>query len=330
MRDGYNRDINYLRLSVTDRCNLRCRYCLPKEGLSLMGREDILAYEELLKIVAAAVETGISKIRITGGEPLVRKGIIEFISHLREIEGIKDISLTTNGILLASFAEAIYRAGIKRINISLDSLRKEKYRRITGGGDLDAVLEGIEEARRLGFSPIKINAVVVKGFNDDEILDFAGLAVSEPFQVRFIELMPLGEKTATDNGNYLSNEIVHKTITGKYLLEPLARDDAGTDGPARIYKISGGRGEIGFISPLSHNFCHLCNRLRLTSQGRLLSCLLYPEEIDLKGPLRAGCTGEELAFLIRRAVMVKPVKHQISCDRADLKKCRREMSKIGG
>lgn len=330
MQDSYKREINYLRVSVTDRCNLRCQYCKPKEGSSREGRDDILSFEEIHRVVRLAVGLGITKIRITGGEPLVRKGLVGFIRDLREIEGLTDISLTTNGVLLAPLAAEIHRAGIRRINISLDSLDEAKYARITGGGDLRAVQAGIEEARRLGFDPIKINNVAIRGFNDDEILDFAEMACRNPFQVRFIELMPVGPAGPLGDGNYLSNHVVRGIIEGSYRLEELNSRGPGNAGPARIFRIEGGRGEIGFISPLSHTFCDSCNRLRLTADGSLLSCLLYPDGIDLKGSLRGGCSDEKLGELLKRAIMVKPMQHQASHDPGQVKKCGRHMYRIGG
>ncbi len=330
MQDRYNREINYLRISVTDRCNLRCQYCKPKEGASQVGREDILSFEEIHRIVRLAVGLGITKIRVTGGEPLLRRGLTGFIRDLSQIEGLADISLTTNGILLAPMAAAIRQAGIRRINISLDSLDKAKYARITGGGELRAVLAGIEEAKRLSFDPIKINNVAIRGFNDDEILDFADLAFNNPFQVRFIELMPVGPTGSLGNGNYLSNLVVREIIGGRYRLQETNLQGNGHAGPARIFRIEGGRGEIGFISPLSHTFCDSCNRLRLTADGSLLSCLLYPDGIDLKKTLRGGCSDENLSELLKRAIMVKPMQHQASHDPGQVKKCGRHMYRIGG
>jgi len=192
MIDSYNREINYLRVSVTDRCNLRCIYCMPKEGLSVIGHDDILRYEEILRVIRASIQLGIAKVRVTGGEPLVRRGILDFLCKLKTIDELRDVSLTTNGILLESLAEGIFEAGIRRINISLDSLNPEKYEHVTRGGSLERVLRGINEARRAGFFPIKINIVVIKGFNDDEILSFARQTIENPYQIRFIELMPLG------------------------------------------------------------------------------------------------------------------------------------------
>ena len=239
MIDQHNRDINYLRISVTDRCNLRCLYCMPKEGLSLIGHDDILRYEEILKFIRVAVKLGISKIRITGGEPLVRRGIVDFIARLKSIPGLNDISLTTNGIRLEDYAERLYQAGMTRINISLDSLNPKKYAEITRGGDLEAVLRGIDRVYRAGFSPIKINTVAIKGANDDEILDFARLTLDKPFQVRFIEMMALGRTAQNQNNLYLSNDVVMEKINRVYRLESVNGLNSKMDGPARRYRITG-------------------------------------------------------------------------------------------
>ncbi|MBN1380662.1 MAG: GTP 3',8-cyclase MoaA [Deltaproteobacteria bacterium] len=330
MNDKYDRDINYLRVSITDRCNLRCKYCLPKEGISLIGHDDILRYEEILKVIRVTVGLGIRKIRLTGGEPLVRKGLIEFIGEVNAIDGINDISLTTNGILLEAYAEKLFNAGIKRINISLDSLDESKYADITRGGNLQAVLRGIETVNRVGFSPIKINTVVIKGFNENEILDFAGMSLEKPYQIRFIELMPMGGRNR--NNQYLSNDLVMSEIQKVYDLESLNGKRTKTDGPARIYKIKGGRGELGFISPVSHHFCFSCNRLRLTADGQLRACLLSDDEVDLKESLRAGCSEDELARIIKSAIINKPISHNLNTidEEYHQKKCVREMSTIGG
>lgn len=327
MIDEYNRDISYLRVSVTDRCNLRCRYCMPKEGLSLAGHDDILRYEEMLRIIGVAVRMGVAKVRITGGEPLIRRGVVDFIARLKALEGLRDISITTNGILLEKFAPGLFAAGVKRINVSLDSLDAEKYARITRGGQLGDVLRGIDAVHRLGFSPIKINVVVIKGVNDDEVLNFAGLTLDKPYQVRFIELMPFG---SGKNDRYLSNEVVMARIGDTYPLEAAAGAGAGTDGPARVYRIAGGAGEIGFISPLSHSFCSSCNRLRLTADGCLRACLLMDEEIDLKTPLRSGCSDKDIEELIRGAVRKKSEQHSAARGEGVLKKCAKQMSSIGG
>jgi GTP 3',8-cyclase len=330
MLDQYKRDINYLRVSITDRCNLRCIYCMPKEGLSLLGHDDIMRYEEIYRIIRVAVDGGIRKIRITGGEPLCRRGVIDFISSLKIIADLEDISLTTNGTLLENCAGRLYHAGVKRINISLDSLNPQKYASITRGGDVNAVLRGIEAVHRTGFSPIKINVVAIKGFNDDEILDFARLSIVKPYQIRFIEMMTIGHTDLDQNDKYLSNEIIKAMIHQKYQLESIEGESRRMDGPAQIYRILGGAGEIGFISPVSHQFCQSCNRLRLTANGHLRACLLADEETDLMGAMRSGCDDAFLAKLIRDAIAQKPMQHGLACNKSHIKKCMTDMSSIGG
>ncbi|MFA4915561.1 MAG: GTP 3',8-cyclase MoaA [Syntrophales bacterium] len=331
MIDKYERDVNYLRISVTDRCNLCCTYCTPIEGRSLLGHDDILRYEEILRVVRAAVKMGIVKVRVTGGEPLVRRGIVDFIGLLKSIRELTDISLTTNGIFLESFAVRLFGAGVKRINISLDSLNAGKYAHITRGGDLSAVLRGIDKVYGVGFSPIKINIVAIRGFNDDEILNFARLTLDKPYQIRFIEMVPIGKAGLENNGRYLSNEIVRERICSFHRLEPVnGNQGAAVGGPARMYRIVDSLGEIGFISPISHQFCHSCNRLRLTADGHLRACLLSDEEIDLKGPMRDGCSDEELEGLIKMVIAGKPEHHSIALSENRIKKCVREMVSIGG
>jgi cyclic pyranopterin phosphate synthase len=332
MLDKFKREINYLRVSITDRCNLRCVYCMPKEGISQLGHEDILRYEEMLRIIGIAKKLGIVKVRVTGGEPLVRRGVTEFLYALGKL-GLEDISLTTNGVLLESLADPIRKAGVDRINVSLDSLDPERYARITRGGDLSAVLRGLEQADRLGFSPIKINVVTVRGFNDDETLSFARLALGKPYQIRFIELMPIGGH-GENTEQYISNDELMERIgnIGKLLPVEGRKQGKKLEGPARLFRLEGARGVIGFISPISHNFCHACNRLRLTADGGLRACLMVDGEIDLKEPMRRGCTDEELEQLIRRAIMNKPLGQHTDgigedCSR---RKCAREMSTIGG
>jgi cyclic pyranopterin phosphate synthase len=329
MLDKFNREINYLRVSITDRCNLRCSYCRPKEGISLQGHEDILRYEEIIRVIRVAVKMGLVKVRVTGGEPLVRRGCVEFLTELKKINGLRDISLTTNGILLETFAQKIFDAGIGRINISLDSLNKDKYFHITNGGDLDAVLRGIARAEEAGFSPIKINTVAIKGFNDDEVLQFAQLAADKPYQVRFIELMPVGQTQLDCGDDYIpANQLIER-VARHYDLERIKNKRNKSDGPARIFKIKGGRGEIGFINPVSDHFCSTCNRLRLTSDGKLRACLLNETEVDLKKALRENCSDVELERLIIETIFSKPQKHDLACTDNSLKKCR-NMSEIGG
>jgi cyclic pyranopterin phosphate synthase len=261
---------------------------------------------------------------------LVRRGVVDFISRLSSIPGLTDISLTTNGVLLESFADSLFQAGIKRINISLDSLNTEKYTRITRGGDLKAVLRGIIAAYRVGFNPIKINTVVINGVNDSEILDFARLTLEQPFQIRFIELMPMGQAGNRYEGRYLSNDIIRERIGEAFPLESLPGKSNYTDGPARIYRIHGASGTIGFISPISNHFCKTCNRLRLTADGQLRACLLLDGEVSLREALRRGCNNEELQCLIKSAIDRKPMQHDISRDENHLKKCAKEMSSLGG
>ncbi len=330
MLDKYDRDINYLRVSITDRCNLRCTYCRPKEGISLKGHDDILRYEEIIRIVSQAVKMGLIKVRLTGGEPLVRRGFVEFAAALKQIHGLQDISLTTNGLLLDKYAKDIFNAGITRINISLDSLDKNKYFQITGGGNIDDVLRGIAAAEKAGFSPIKINMVVIKGFNADEALDFAQLALAKPFQIRFIEIMPISEVNVNQPDDFLPTNQLFDKIRQHFQLEPLAGKKNKSDGPAKIYRVKGGLGEIGFINPVSDHFCSTCNRLRLTADGKLRACLLKDEEIDLRAALNRQCDDDELAGLIRQAILLKPEKHDLDCTDRHLKKCHRDMSDIGG
>jgi len=330
MIDRFHRDINYLRISVTDRCNLRCRYCMPKEGVSLTGHEDILTYEEILRVVRLAVSMGIAKVRVTGGEPLVRLGIVDFIKELKRIDGLQDISITTNGILLETFAEPLYRAGLKRINVSLDSLDPEKYKYITRGGDLARVLRGIEKAEAVGFDPIKINVVAIRHFNEDEVVRFSDMTVDKPYHVRFIELMNIGNGGEKNSLAYLSNDTVLEEIRRVHALVPLNGKRASTDGPARCFRVSGGKGELGFISATSHQFCDSCNRLRLTAEGHLRACLLSDREIDLKDALRGECDDEDIRALLQRAVLEKPRgSFEPACPR-NRKKCERHMSSIGG
>lgn len=329
MLDSHKRDINYLRVSITDRCNLRCVYCMPKKGMSLLGHRDILSYEEILRIVRVAVNNGIAKVRVTGGEPLVRRDIIEFTAVLKGIAGLNDISMTTNGILLEQFARPLYESGITRINVSLDSLDPEKYRTITRRGDLSRVLRGLAQAEQVGFSPIKINVVAIDGFNDDEVLDFAKMTLEKPYQVRFIEYMPIGETSLGTGFGSLSNDVIMEQINRVMPINPL-REHGKTDGPAQRYRIKGAAGTIGFISAITHQFCQTCNRLRLTSDGKLRACLFVDNEVDIKSPLRHGCTDSELEEIVKYVIMTKPLRGGIGCHKSDRKHCSRIMSAIGG
>jgi cyclic pyranopterin phosphate synthase len=330
MIDSYNREINYLRVSVTDRCNLRCIYCMPKEGLSLLGHDDILRYEEIFRVIQASMKLGVVKVRVTGGEPLVRRGILDFLRKLKTMDGLRDVSLTTNGILLESLAEDIFKAGITRINISLDSLNQEKYEYVTRGGSLERVLRGIDEAHRAGFFPIKINIVVIKGFNDDEILSFVRQTIDKPYQIRFIELMPFGRVGMDHEEKYLSNETILDEIAKAYPLVPVNMKKTNLDGPAKLFRIKDARGEIGFISAMSQHFCQSCNRLRLTADGNIRACLFSDQEVDLKSAIRMGCSDSDLVSLIKIGAEKKPRGFKETADERHIKKCTKDMSAIGG
>lgn len=324
--DQYNRRLNYLRISLTDRCNLRCLYCLPREGIPKLPHEDILTYEEILRIARIAVNLGVEKIRLTGGEPLLRKGIYEFIPQLYALPGLRDISLTTNGVYLTRNAEKIRQAGIKRINVSLDTLQRERYEKITGYDGFEEVWKGIEFARELDFHPIKINVVVIEGLNDDEVVDFAKLSQRHSYHIRFIEYMPMGVTSPEGDLHHVSNSLVKKQLSRLGQLYSIP--NTVQDGPARRFKFEGAPGEIGFISPLSHHFCHMCNRLRLTASGGLRPCLLSNQEEDLKGPLRSGASDSDLAHIFMRATRKK--LHQYRLPSENTTPFPGHMSSIGG
>lgn len=318
MLDTYGRKINYLRVSITDLCNLRCSYCMPAEGIKKREHRDILTLEEIENIVRAAVKLGIDKVRLTGGEPLVRNGIIELIANLAKINGLKDFSLTTNGILLKKYALDLKKAGLHRINVSLDSLDKTKYQQITRCGKLDDVLEGIKLAKEVGLTPIKLNVVLVGGFNDDEIEDFVNLTLKEDIEVRFIELMPIGEAQTWVQSSFISNETVLNKVPR---LIPLPFKGHGT--VARMFKLPNGKGKVGLISPISSHFCNYCNRIRVTPDGKLKSCLHSNQEINLK-----NAHPDELPRLLFEGIKAKPVKHNISTKNSS--QAKRNMNEIGG
>ena len=326
--DPHNRPINYLRISITDRCNLRCRYCMPKEGISKFGHSEILSYEEILRLAELAVQKGITKIRITGGEPLVRKDAVQLIQRLSSLPGVQDLSMTTNGILLEEYASPLWQAGLKRINISMDSLDPEKYRAITRGGELSRVWAGVDACQRAGLSPIKINVVAIAGFNDQEIPEFAHLTRENPFQVRFIEYMPVGPSSDWKLEDSLPAQEIKRRIQEQEPLVPLNHDRRSYDGPARLFKFSGAAGAIGFISPMSDHFCEFCNRLRLTADGKLKTCLFTDTEMDIKSSLRSGCSDEALSKMLDEAISQKPLRQGFTG--GTMKRCHRPMVKIGG
>ncbi|MCX7913893.1 MAG: GTP 3',8-cyclase MoaA [Thermodesulfovibrionales bacterium] len=323
--DKYSRTINYLRISITDRCNLRCIYCMPSEGVKTFDHKEILTYEEITRIVRIAVDLGVKRIRITGGEPLIRKDIVYLVSLISQIEGVEDLSLTTNGLLLKKYAEQLAKAGLKRVNISLDSLDPIKYKEITRGGDIKEVMDGIKEAENCLLLPIKINMVPVRGVNDQEIENFAKLTFEKPYQVRFIEFMPFGAKDFWSLDKYIPTEEIIKRITS---IAPLIPVDFERAGPADYFCFEKAKGLIGFISPLSKHFCHFCNRLRLTADGKVRPCLFSETEIDLKASLRQGVSDEEISRLLRLSVELKPSEHFLKDGkRVDYLK---PISKIGG
>ena len=327
--DAYNRPISYLRISVTDRCNLRCIYCMPPEGVPWHPHEEILRYAEIETIVRTAAELGINKIRLTGGEPLVRRGIVDLVRALARIPGIDDLAMTTNGTLLARYAADLAEAGLRRVNVSLDTLRPERFHSITRLGRLEDVLNGMEAAQQAGLEPIKINTVVMRGMNDDEVVDFARKTMETGWNVRFIEPMPVG------NGVLAEGEWRKRVVTGKEIrerieaalgpLEP-AKMRVG-NGPARYYRLPGADGTLGFITPISEHFCYRCNRLRLTADGQLRPCLLSDYEIDLRAPLRQGADVAQIKALILQGIRNKPMQHHL--DEQERPE-NRGMSEIGG
>jgi len=323
--DAFNRSISYLRISVTDRCNLRCVYCMPEEGVPQRSHSEILRYEEILLVVRAAASLGISKVRLTGGEPLVRLGLVDLVRELAAIPGVDDLAMTTNGTLLTRYADELAAAGLQRVNISLDTLRPERFTQITRRGQLADVLAGIEAAKTAGLTPVKINTVVVRGLNDDELLDFARLTQNDEWHVRFIELMPIGANVGWAKDGYLPvAEMQSRIETTLGVLEPVKLRGSG---PARYYRLPGGKGTVGFISPVSEHFCYQCNRLRLTADGRLRPCLLSDYEIDLRTPLRAGAGEKEIVQLLTAAIGNKPEGHHLAAGKAPR---GRTMSEIGG
>jgi cyclic pyranopterin phosphate synthase len=326
--DDYGRTIDYLRISITDHCNLKCYYCTPFSGRSHLQRSEILTYEEMLNVARAAAASGISKIRITGGEPLVRKGVVGFCRMLSQIDGLRSLALTTNGIYLEEMAEPLFKAGVSRINISLDTLRPERFQKITGYDWLPRVLAGIRRAEQVGMHPIKINTVVMRGVNDDEIEDMARLTLDKPYHVRFIELMPTDSCAYGDYESlYMSVEEIMKKINQieKAQIVPAI----ASYGPAKLCKLPAAIGKVGFIAPISWHFCGACNRLRLTAEGKIKTCLFSQEEIDIKTPLRSGATQNEIISIIRRAAAEKPRRHHLNEKKHQIA-CRQAMRAIGG
>ena len=323
--DQFNRHLNYLRISVTDRCNLSCIYCTPREAIPKLAHADILRYEEILRLVKIGVELGIAKVRVTGGEPLVRKGIYQFLSKLPQIEGLREVSLTTNGVYLRDNAAKIWASGIRRINVSLDSLNSAKYAEITGRDLFGQVWQGLMVALETGFAPIKLNVVALRDINLDELTDFARLSLTYPFHIRFIEHMPIGHSRAKSSKPLYTPEIKRRVQSIQSLV-PVSR--GSMDGPAERYRFKDAPGEIGFISALSHHFCGTCNRLRLTANGHLRPCLLSDMQMDLKSLLRDGASDQALADAFLSAVRHKPSNHHVTEKDHSGVSC--QMSAIGG
>lgn len=319
MKDAHGRTIDYVRISLTDRCNLRCIYCMPAEGVQQVPHEDILRFDEILRFARIAAEAGVRRVRLTGGEPLVRKGVVDLVRELHGIPGIDDISLTTNGILLEKFAPALREAGLTRVNISLDSLDSAQYAEITRGGNLDNVLAGIDAALAAGFNPVKVNAVAVRSLNQDYFA-FAKMSIDRPLHMRFIEYMPVGDSSGVCGHGWGEEDVISVDEIREHINEAArteglgelvevqgsSRPDGG--GPARYWEFPGAQGTVGFISPLSRHFCNECNRLRLTSQGMLRPCLFSDDEFNAREVLRNG-TDDDVRALLQQALGAKPEEH---------------------
>ncbi|MBR1844917.1 MAG: GTP 3',8-cyclase MoaA [Lachnospiraceae bacterium] len=329
MKDNFNREIRYIRISLTELCNFRCRYCMPEEGICKKRHEDMMTEEEMLSAVKVATRLGINKIRLTGGEPLVKKNIVDIVSKIREIDGVDEICLTTNGSYLSKYAKDLKTAGLDRINISLDTLDKDKFRYMTRIGNLDDTLEGIDAALKENFKKVKINTVLIGGFNDDEIVDIASLTFKQNTDVRFIELMPMYDGGDFGKEAFVPYSIVIDKIKeaykGKYdddkIIEKVSGDNSSV---AKLYKISGAKACIGLISPVSNHFCAECNRIRLTADGKLKPCLHSSCEISIKGLSEA-----EMVEKFREAILSKPEKHDVLSYKSR-SKARRNMNEIGG
>jgi GTP 3',8-cyclase len=326
LRDGHGRLIGDLRVSVTDRCNFRCQYCMPAEGLPWLDRAEVLHFEEITRLVALLGAMGVHDVRLTGGEPLVRRDFPQLVAMLKRIDDVHDLSITTNGFLLERDAEALVRAGADRFNVSVDSLQRDRFFELTRRDALPQVLRGLERLASFPEAhPIKINAVAIRGFTEEEVLPFAELARRSPYQVRFIEFMPLDADHAWSADQVLTGEEIRAAVHAVYPLEREPREPSAT---ARVYRFADGRGRLGFINPVSEPFCADCNRIRLTADGRLRTCLFSLNETDLRGPMRAGADDHELERIIRDAVWRKELKHHIG--EPGFIQPARTMSAIGG
>lgn len=326
MEDGFGRRVEYLRISVTDKCNLRCVYCMPEEGLPWLLREQLLSYEEIARVVASMTGMGLRKLRITGGEPLIRKDLPRLIRMLSDLPGIEDIALSTNAVLLEESAEDLRAAGVQRLNISLDSLRPERIDGISRrAGSAERIFRGIDAAERAGFSPIKINCVVMRGRNDDEVEAFAAMTRDRPWHVRFIEVMPTGENLQLSGEEFVSADEMLERIGGIGDLHPVPGPQG--NGPARYFAFPDARGTIGVITPMSHNYCDRCNRMRLTADGQLRPCLFGSIQTNLRTALRSGAPLEPL---IRETLRIKPERHWLAQGSAEGSGGLLALSQVGG
>ncbi len=324
--DGHGRRIGDLRVSVTDRCNFRCQYCMPAEGLPWLERGEILSFEEIERVVRLLSEMGVSDVRLTGGEPLVRRDFPVLARMLADVDGVHDLAVTTNGYLLEREAAALAAAGISRVNVSIDSLQRDRFFAMTRRDALPQVLRGLQALARFPQAhPIKVNAVAMRGFTEDEVLPFAAFAREHPYEVRFIEFMPLDADREWDPGKVLTGEEIRAAIHARYPLEPEPREPGAT---ARVYRFADGRGRIGFVNPVSEPFCGDCDRIRVTAEGKLRTCLFSLHETDLRAPLRAGAADAELSRVIRDAVWAKELKHRVN--EPGFRQPARTMSQIGG
>ncbi|HYW12965.1 MAG TPA: GTP 3',8-cyclase MoaA [Longimicrobium sp.] len=326
MEDGFGRRIEYLRISVTDKCNLRCVYCMPEEGLPWLRREQILRYEEIAEIVRVMAGAGLRKVRLTGGEPLVRRDLSALVRMIRAVPEIRDVSLSTNAVLLEEQAEELRDAGVDRVNVSLDSLRADRIDAISRrAGSAEAIFRGLDAAERVGFGPIKVNCVVMRGRNDDEVADFAAVTRERPWHVRFIEVMPTGDNLGVQADEFVSADEMLERIRGTGDLQAVA--GPGGNGPARYFAFPGARGTVGVITPMSHNYCERCNRMRLTADGQLRPCLFGHLQTNLRDPLRRG---EPLEPLIRHTLSVKPERHWLEHGTDAGSGGLRALSEVGG
>ncbi len=327
MRDRHGRKIEYLRVSLTDRCNLACTYCNPDRNFSLLPHEELLTLEEIGLVVRAFSRLGLKKVRLTGGEPLLRKGIVDLVARLYAIVGIEEVCLTTNGVLLGDHADALFRAGVRHVNISLDTLNPERFKEVTGRDEFHRVISAIHKVIDLGFSPVKVNTVLLKGVNADELHSFVEMTIAHPIEWRFIEFMPIGTHCRWTEGDVFTTDEAKERIEARFgpLEEVYPRGK--WHGPARLFRVKGARGLIGFISPISHHFCNTCNRLRLTPEGRLRLCLFSDKEIDIKGPIRSGMDEAGLSSFLEEVVYNKPLGPMAEEREPG---CNRAMRAIGG